>query len=217
MPTGPAARILDPVLHLLPGVLTPGPGSPNVLIGGLPAWRGIGAAAAAALSAAKQASEIRVQASLATRSAAMGTPGAPAAIAADEALKAAEAAAMAAMIGSMAGMADKHMCVSLTPVPLPPPPHGVGVVIDGSTGVFINDLPACRLGDTILESFGPPDKIVMGLPTVIIGEIGGGGGAGGGGGGPAGGADGSSPVSNQVDTLKLASQEGQPFCEVCSS
>jgi uncharacterized Zn-binding protein involved in type VI secretion len=197
-------------------VLTPGPGSPNVLIGGLPAWRGIGAAAAAALSSAKQASDVRVQASFATRSAAMGTPGAPAAIAADEALKVAEAAAMAAMISSMAGMADKHMCVSLAPVPLPPPPHGVGVVIDGSTGVFINDLPACRIGDTILESFGPPNKIVVGLPTVIIGEIGGGG-IRGGGPDPAGGAGEDSPISNQVDTLKRASQEGTPFCEVCSS
>ena len=43
----PAARVTDPVLHPLPGVLTPGPGSLNVLIGGLPAWRGIPAAAAA--------------------------------------------------------------------------------------------------------------------------------------------------------------------------
>jgi len=32
-----AARILDPTAHGAP--LTPGPGSPNVLIGGLPAWR----------------------------------------------------------------------------------------------------------------------------------------------------------------------------------
>ena len=47
MPTGPAARILDLVLHPLPGVLQPGPGSPNVLIGGLPAWRGVSAKASA--------------------------------------------------------------------------------------------------------------------------------------------------------------------------
>jgi hypothetical protein len=35
--TKPAARITDPVQHVLPPVLTGGPVSPNVLIGGLPA------------------------------------------------------------------------------------------------------------------------------------------------------------------------------------
>ena len=58
----PAARVTDPVLHPLPGMLTPGPGSLNVLIGGLPAWRGIPAAAAAGLQAAKAASDAVVQA-----------------------------------------------------------------------------------------------------------------------------------------------------------
>jgi uncharacterized Zn-binding protein involved in type VI secretion len=33
----PAARVTDPTTHGSP--LAPGPGSPNVLIGGLPAWR----------------------------------------------------------------------------------------------------------------------------------------------------------------------------------
>jgi uncharacterized Zn-binding protein involved in type VI secretion len=42
-------------------------------------------------------------------------------------------------------------------------------VIDGSATVLINNLPACRLGDTIVEAVGPPNKIVMGEPTVIIG------------------------------------------------
>ena len=37
MPKGPAARVTDPVIHPLPGILQPGPGSPNVLIGSLPA------------------------------------------------------------------------------------------------------------------------------------------------------------------------------------
>lgn len=207
MPKGPGARISDKTIHLLPGVLTPGPGSPNVLIGGLPAWRGIGAAAVAGLQAAKSASDARVTASAATRAAAMGTPGAPAAVAADEALKAAEAAAMGSMITAAAGMADIHICVSIAPVPLPPPPHGPGVVIDGSTGVFINNLPACRVGDTILEAFGPPNKIAMGCPTVIIGETMQGApnpGAGGGGGPP-----------SQVKVLTNASELGTPFCEVC--
>jgi uncharacterized Zn-binding protein involved in type VI secretion len=35
----PAARITDPTTHGAP--LAPGPGSPNVLIGGLPPWRAL--------------------------------------------------------------------------------------------------------------------------------------------------------------------------------
>jgi uncharacterized Zn-binding protein involved in type VI secretion len=35
--------------------------------------------------------------------------------------------------------------------------------------VLINNLPAARMGDTILEAVGPPNKIAMGCPTVIIG------------------------------------------------
>ena len=207
MPRGPGARILDQTLHQLPGKLLPGPGSANVFIGGLPAWRGIGAAAVAGLQSAKAASQVRVTASAATRAAAMGTPGAPAAIAADEALKAAEAMAMASMITSASGGCDIHICVAVSPVPLPPPPHGPGVVIDGSTGVFINGFPACRQGDTILESFGPPNKILVGFPTVIIGEtMGGSGGSG----------SGSAPIG-QVGVLKDAAAKGAPFCEVCNS
>jgi hypothetical protein len=54
MPGRPAARILDPVAHPLPEMLMPGLGSPNVMIGYKPAWRGVLAAAAAATQAAKQ-------------------------------------------------------------------------------------------------------------------------------------------------------------------
>ena len=46
---------------------------------------------------------------------------------------------------------------------------GPGVVIDGSATVFINGLPACRQGDTVIEALGPPNKIAMGMPTVQIG------------------------------------------------
>lgn len=165
MPKGPAARILDPVLHPLPGILQPGPGSPTVLIGGLPAWRGISAAAAAAIQAAKAASDATIQAAEAATLAAAGTPAAPGAKAAEEATKAAAAASMGAMITGAAGGADIHICAT----PLPLPPHGPGVVVDGSQTVLINGLTACRLGDTIIEAVGPPNKIMMGLPTVIIG------------------------------------------------
>lgn len=166
MPKGPAARITDPVVHPLPGILTPGPGSPTVLIGGLPAWRGVPAAAAAGIQAAKSAADATVQAAEAAALAAMGTPGAPAAKAAELATKNAVSASMSATISGASGGADIHNC--LTPVP-PPLPHGIGVVIDGSATVLINNLPACRMGDTIIEALGPPNKIVMGLPTVIIG------------------------------------------------
>ena len=165
MPTGPAARITDNVVHPLPPVLTPGPGSPNVLIGFLPAWRGIPAAAAAALQAAKQVSDVAIQTAEAATMAAAGTPGAPAAYAAEQAAKATALASLSAMVSSMAGMSDIHACTTPSPVP----PHGPGVVVDGSKTVLINKMPACRMGDTIVEPLGPPNKIVQGCPTVIIG------------------------------------------------
>jgi len=161
----PAARITDNVAHPLPPVLTPGPGSPTVLIGNLPAWRGVPAAAAAALQGAKQVSDTAIHVAEAATVAAAGTPGAPAAKAAEEATKAACAAAMGSMITSMSGGADIHTCAT----PLPIPPHGPGVVIDGSQTVLINGLQASRLGDTILEAVGPPNKIVRGEFTVLIG------------------------------------------------
>jgi uncharacterized Zn-binding protein involved in type VI secretion len=47
-------------------------------------------------------------------------------------------------------------------------PHVGGVVTMGSATVLINGLPAARMGDAIVES-GPPNSIVMGCPTVLIG------------------------------------------------
>lgn len=165
MPTGPAARITDNVAHPLPPVLTPGPGSLNVLIGFLPAWRGIPLAAAAAIQAAKTVSDTAIKVAESATLAAAGTPGAPAAKAAEEATKTAALSSMSSTITSSAGGADIHMCAT----PLPIPPHGPGVVIDGSATVMINNLPACRMGDTIIEALGPPNKIVKGEMTVIIG------------------------------------------------
>jgi PAAR motif len=160
-----AARVTDPVMHPLPPVLNPGPGSVNVLIGFLPAWRGVPAAAAAALQTAKQVSDTAIQTAEAATLAAAGTPGAPAAKAAEEATKATAAATMGSTITSAAGGADIHACLT----PLPIPPHGPGVVIDACPTVLINNLPAARMGDTILEAVGPPNKIAMGCPTVMIG------------------------------------------------
>jgi uncharacterized Zn-binding protein involved in type VI secretion len=165
MPTGPAARITDNVAHPLPPVLSPGPGSPNVLVGFLPAWRGVPLAAVAALQAAKTAADIAINTAMAATAAAAGTPGAPAAYAAEQAVKASALSSMSGAISGAAAGADIHSCVTPSPVP----PHGPGVVITGSATVMINNLPACRMGDTILEAIGPPNTIAKGEPTVIIG------------------------------------------------
>jgi len=164
MPKGPAARVGDSVSHPLPPVLGPGPGSTDVMIGNKPAWRGVGAAAAAAIQEAKAASEKAIKAAEETTAAATSADKA-AAETAEETLKAAEAAAMGSMIAGAAGASDQHACTTVLPIP----PHGSGVVVDGSQTVLINGLPACRQGDTIVEPIGPPNKISMGETTVIIG------------------------------------------------
>ena len=164
MPTGPAARVGDSVSHPLPPMLGPGPGSTDVLIGNMPAWRGVGAAAAAAILEAKEASKKLIEEAEETTAKATSADKA-AAETAEETLKAAEAAAMGSMIAGAAGASDMHACTTVLPIP----PHGSGVVVDGSQTVFINGLPACRQGDTIVEPIGPPNKISMGETTVIIG------------------------------------------------
>jgi uncharacterized Zn-binding protein involved in type VI secretion len=94
-----AARVGDMTSHGTP--LTPGPGSVNVLIGGMPAWR------------------VAV---------------------------------------------DMHACPLVTGVV----PHVGGMVAAGSPTVFINNCPAVRQGDVIVEA-GPPNSIMVGCPTVMIG------------------------------------------------
>ena len=95
-----AARIGDMTSHGTP--LGPGPGSPNVLIGGMPAWR--------------------------------------------------------------CGV-DMHSCPLVSGIV----PHVGGVVAVGSATVLINGMPAARQGDMVVEGGGPPNTIVMGCPTVLIG------------------------------------------------
>ncbi len=94
-----AARVGDMTSHGTP--LSLGPGSANVFIGGMPAWR---------------------------------------------------------------ATADFHTC----PLVSGTVPHVGGVVAVGSVTVLINNLPAVRQGDMVAES-GPPNSIVMGCPTVMIG------------------------------------------------
>lgn len=161
----PAARVTDSVAHPIPPILTGGPGSLNVFIGNLPAWRGIPLAASAGLQAAKQASNIALQTAKAATLAAAGTPAYPGVKATEEALKISTSVSMSSMITSISMGADIHMCGT----PLPIPPHGPGVVIDGSMTVLINNLPAAKMGCTIIEALGPPNKIVSGCMSVQIG------------------------------------------------
>jgi len=168
MPQGPAARLLDPVAHPIPLVLSPGPGSHTCMIGGQPAWRGVPLAAVAALQAAAQATQIAIQAAVAATAAAAG-PAEPIAYAAQQAVEASMLASMTPLIQAAAAAApaaDIHLC--MTPS-TPLVPDGPGVVITGSATVQIDFLPACRMGDTILEAIGPANQISMGCPTVTIG------------------------------------------------
>ncbi len=161
----PAARITDNVAHPLPPVLTGGPTAITVTIGFLPAWRGVNPAVAAAMQAAKAVSDTAIKVAEAATVAAAGTPAAPAAKVAEEGVKAAAAAAMGSAISAAAGGSDIHACVT----PLPIPPHGPGIVITPSATVMVANFPAARMGDTILEAVGPPNTIVKGEPTVMIG------------------------------------------------
>jgi uncharacterized Zn-binding protein involved in type VI secretion len=96
------------------------------------------------------------------------------------------------------------------------------VIVKGSAGVFIGGLPAARIGD--LTAHG--GMIVVGWPTVIIGEVGsgpgGGGGMGAGSAGAAAGADllSTGPAMSEPDAQSQALQStaasGKPFCERCA-
>ncbi len=89
--------------------MAPGPGSEDVLIGGLPAWR---------------------------------------------------------------ALMDQHACPAVSVSGA----DGVGMVMMGSPTVLIDFMMACRMGDIVVEipglAMGPMNPIVMGCPTVMIGEVG---------------------------------------------
>jgi uncharacterized Zn-binding protein involved in type VI secretion len=96
------------------------------------------------------------------------------------------------------------------------------VIIKGSSGVFVGKLPAARIGDNTAHG----GAIVVGMPTVIIGETKAGGG---GGGAPVmgvgmsdnaytGGAAAAmfaAQAAEQARALVDAALEGAPFCEIC--
>ncbi|MFV2054953.1 MAG: PAAR domain-containing protein [Thiohalomonadales bacterium] len=74
---------------------------------------------------------------------------------------------------------DNHICPMCNPG-TPPPPHVGGPIAQGSATVLIGGLAAARVGD-VCVCLGPPDCIVQGSASVIIGDANGSGGDGGGG------------------------------------
>jgi len=104
------------------------------------------------------------------------------------------------LIGGMpaARATDMHTC----PMFNGPQPHVGGPISMGSSGVLIGGMPAARMGD-MATCAGPPDPIVMGCFTVLIGEVSGGGAGGGGGGGGAGAAG----ASASAATAQFADKE----------
>jgi uncharacterized Zn-binding protein involved in type VI secretion len=163
MPKGPAARLTDPTVH--GGVLVPGPPSPNVIIGKLPAWLGLTAAGAAALAkviadGAKDVADKTAKAAAAATAGPIVSAKAQADLA--EATKnAAENTANAMM--------NSGVSYNICPVIKLLVPDGIGVVITPSQTVIINKWGACRVGDTIQEvtsvnAIAPPCET-----TVIIG------------------------------------------------
>ncbi len=67
-----------------------------------------------------------------------------------------------------ARISDMHVCPMATPG-VPPIPHVGGPILPpGSPTVLIGGMPAARQGD-MATCTGPPDSIVMGCPTVLIG------------------------------------------------
>lgn len=66
-----------------------------------------------------------------------------------------------------ARVGDMHTCPMANPT-VPPTPHVGGPIIMGSPTVIIGGMPAARLGDMALCN-GPPDTIILGCPSVLIG------------------------------------------------
>lgn len=79
-----------------------------------------------------------------------------------------------------ARVGDMHVCPMVTPAPAPVPHVGGPILPPGAPTVLIGGMPAACMGD-MATCTGPPDTIVGGCPTVLIGTGPGSGGGGGGG------------------------------------
>ncbi len=67
-----------------------------------------------------------------------------------------------------ARVGDMHTCPMVTPA-VPPVPHVGGPILPpGGVTVLIGGMPAARMGD-MATCAGPPDTIITGCMTVLIG------------------------------------------------
>ena len=122
------------------------------------------------------------------------------------------------LIGNLPAARATDLCTCVGPP---------AMIVKGSAGVMINNLPAARIGDPTAHG----GTIVLGFPTVIIGEVGGGGG-GGGGGGAGGSTLAEAAVASlaelvtggamtapeaQAAALRAAAAAGAPFCALCAA
>ncbi len=75
------------------------------------------------------------------------------------------------LIGGLpaARITDIHTCPMVTGII----PHVGGPIVLGSFTVLVGGLPQARVTDTLV-CVGPPDTIVMGCFTVLVGMVGGG-------------------------------------------
>ncbi len=69
-----------------------------------------------------------------------------------------------------ARLTDFHQCPMQTPAPVPIPHVGGPISGPGAPNVLICKLPVARVGD-MLVCVGPPDSIVKGSATVMIGGM----------------------------------------------
>ena len=67
-----------------------------------------------------------------------------------------------------ARLTDMHVCPMVSPTPVPVPHVGGPVLGPGVPTVLIGKLPAAVVGD-LLVCVGPPDSIVKGSASVMIG------------------------------------------------
>jgi uncharacterized Zn-binding protein involved in type VI secretion len=159
----PAARINDLTVH--GSTLIPGMPSLNVLIGGQFAWLGMTPAAAAAL-AKTIADGVKDVADKTAKVTAAGSLG-PVAVA--KATKDQAEAQKKAISNAASAMSASGASINMCPMVTVLIPHVMGVVTKTSTSVYINNLGACRIGDTITETTAM-NAIASGCVTVLIGD-----------------------------------------------
>lgn len=114
--------------------------------------------------------------------------------------------AMTVLTGGMpqARFSDMATCVG--------PPD---MIVKGSPTVLVMNMMAARIGDMTVHG----GNIVMGCPTVLIGDAGSGSAGAGSGGtmtGQAGVAGPANDPAKQAKALTEASKDGKPFCEACN-